>query len=1060
MSISSENWDNQILGKDFFKLVTENPAFLEILPCAAYLIKDDSDYTVLQGNSRFYTLLDCSEEHMQQLYSNSLAAFFTANSIEEFHTLAHQKKDTFIRLRQHMKRYGRDAWIDTQAIRLKLGDAWVFCCVSYDVTAQQQNLVFYREYKDVAELAAGQINFDVFQYDLNSQEAYIYKAHCFLPPELTAASRKKVSMKEKNFPERLVYKEYVHPEYEKVFRNAFDSLHQGETKVVCELRMKSVRKEKYAWARLSLAVNQKAKPPGQYAVGVLEDITQQKEMSLQYLNETQFYQAMLSEKAAFAQVDVTEDRCTRFGGMWNLYNEIIDTLTYSEIIYQFINKVVHPEDRQHYLDLMQRSNFIQSLDNGIDQLGCEFRRIVAQNKMMWMELKVHLFREPFTQHVLALVYLNNIDARKKQELALLHDSERDHLTNIYNKKMAESSISKYLTHMGRNEICAFMILDLDDFKLINDTYGHKVGDQVLVRLAEILGNVFHRNDIIGRFGGDEFIIFLKNISSKQEVQAQLEKLYEYLRNEKEPEIFCSIGLTLVFSTVSYGQAFHEADVALYAAKSEGKGRFVFFKKEELKEGLAPMVSRRSETSIESMILEHPAAEEVSFESFLAEQGEMAYLVDPETFGLICGNKAFYDRIGVTESECLGFKCYEAMQKRQSPCPFCSKANWSTDKFYLWKNLNVALEQEFLIKNKLVQWRGKEVMLAIAIDISNNKSIVDSIDNGAMESHSILSGVQNMAGAVTLAEAMSSALETIGYFFRADAVRFWEQEPLKGAYRCISSWSKSRKDGCSGKTEVNAWLRGQKWGQSLQIESPEAMLCHSYEMYQFMKDHNIVNQRWIQLRDGAHELGYISVDNISSNFQNVAFLESFGVFIAVEIKKRRLMEGILYSNEHDNLTDLLSRNSYEKYMQNYNCSQVRSIGAMMADFDNLTGINSAKGFLTGNHLLKLFADMLKAVFPDSPVFRLNGDEFLVITSDLKLLELEERIQRLRDKVRKQGEFTVSIGYSWDDEEKSLTPLIRQATHKMKAEKQSHYDTASKSGKSGRTMSRLHKQEESQ
>lgn len=233
-----------------------------------------------------------------------------------------------------------------------------------------------------------------------------------------------------------------------------------------------------------------------------------------------------------------------------------------------------------------------------------------------------------------------------------------------------------------------------------------------------------------------------------------------------------------------------------------------------------------------------------------------------------------------------------------------------------------------------------------------------------------------------------------------------------------------------------------------IESPEAMLCSSYDMYQYMKDNGIINQRWVQLKEGEQELGCIEVENISSNFQNVSFLESFTVFVAVEVEKRKLMESIVYSNQHDDMTDLLSRNSFEQYVEKYRPDHVTQMGVMVANFDNLKGINSNNGFVAGNYCLKQFADMMKAVFPCAAVFRLNGDEFLVIAANIDRMVLENNIQRLKALVEKNGSFTVSIGYSWDDVEKDLAVLIEQSTAAMKVDKKRHYDSNPDSVDTGR------------
>lgn len=1023
--------------------------FLEKIPCAAYIAQNDADLTLIAGNSYFYRLFGCTEEDMRCKYGNRIGALLDADSLkvldEVTKDLAPDGK-TAVDIRQRIKRNGADVWLRTKITKRETGGAAELFCTSFDVSGYETERKAFEEYEEAVRFVAWQANLDTFEYNIKTQAARIYHSHVVLP-DLSEKGRTDCP----DFVEKLIVNGLVCPGYEQAFRRAFRALLKDEGKTVCDLQMRS-RKGTVIWARLTLALKQPGQKTGYCVVGIFEDVTEQKEAVRRYLNETQFYQAMLSEKDAYAQLDVTEDRITRIGGMWNLYNEIIDKVTYSELIEQFVNKVVHPEDRKHYLETMQCSNYIQSLENGIDTLGCEFRRIVEQNKMMWMQFTVHLFRDPLTHHVLALLYIKNIDAKKKQEMLLLRDSTLDQLTNVFNRKVAENAIREYLKAAEPEELCAFIILDVDNFKFVNDSYGHKAGDQVLIHLTDILGNTFRKNDIIGRFGGDEFIIFLKNIQSSEWLNERLKSLYELIRIRQENDavqITCSAGVSQTRGNESYEQMFRRADAALYMAKNAGKNCFRFCDSNEdgeLVERARPTEpelprQRAHDLPVLEEIIEAEEDDSISFDSFISEQGDIAYLVDPDTFDLISGNKAFYDRIGMSEAQCAGMKCYEAMQKRDTPCPFCSKANWSTDKFYLWKNLNIALEQEFLIKNKLVQWRGQEVLLALAVDISNNKSIVDSLDNGVMESHSILSGVQRMAEEDTLAGAMNSALETIGYFFRADRVRLWQRKQPGEAFECAYLWSR---EGCGvapddGQPEINAWLDGKKLDQPVMLENPEAMLCYSYDMYTYMKSHHIRNQRWTQVKDCDTEMGCISIDNSSSNFQNVSFLESFSVFIANELKKRGLMEGIIYSDSHDDLTGLLSRRSYEEYVTVYNPDDVSCIGVMMANLNNLKGINSTCGFQTGNYYIKQFAGMLRSAFPDEQIYRLNGDEFLVIAADLPRALLEEKIGQAEASVHKNGSFTVSFGHSWDDIENDLGALIEQATQTMKLNKKRHYDS---------------------
>ena len=1023
------------------------------VPCALFALKDDEDFTIIFGNAAFYELLDCPLEKVRSNYGNRLTALADAASLKALSVWCRKAGAASpLRLEQKFRGPGgREIRLHTEVVRGCAAEGILYCA-AFDVSDGWRREQELTRRLATARLAVDQIGLEIFTYDVDARSARYELARDVLDrvgaPAADVLSVPPGSPACPDFPATLLASGVVAPDFADAVADVFRSLESGEPRAVCEWKTADVG-GRYAWMRLSLVAMQAEESSGRRAVGILEDISREKETLLNYLNETRFYQSMLSEKDAYAQLDVTEDRLIRVGGMWNLYNEIIHTVSYSSLFEEFVNKVVHPDDRKHYFELMQCRNFEQSWANGIDRLGCEFRRIVEQNKMMWMELKVHLFQEPMTRHLFALFYIKNIDAGKKQQIQLVYEAERDPLTGVFNRKAAETAIRDYLKRVQEDEVCAFIILDMDNFKEINDVYGHKAGDEVLVKLAGLVSRTFRRSDIIGRFGGDEFILFLKNIGSEARVRERLDVLYTVLGEQKEPELSCSLGVVLAQGGAFYEKLFRHADTALYDAKSGGKGSYVFYNGREGGPlgGLKTRRERGAGTAGKTRrpVEETPREEEDPFASFVGGEGDMAYLVDPDNFNLICGNKAFYERIGRSEAECIGMKCYEVMHKRDSPCPFCSKANWSADKFFLWKNLNSALEQEFLIKNKLVQWRGREALLALAIDISNDKSIVDSLENGATESHSIISGIQRMSEAHDLESAMRSGLETVGSFFRADAVRLWEcRDPAEG-YRCAHIWHKSQSGTGLFPSEedrriVSSWLRDREWGRPIMIEHREVMLCYSFDMYQSMKRNGIDNQRWLQLRDGETELGCLCIENISSNFQNMAFLESFSGFLVGEWKKRRLMESILYAGSHDAWTGLYSRSSYEKYLRDYDANAVSSLGVMTANLNNLKGINSTRGFQTGDHYIKKFASILRDVFlGQGLLFRINGDEFVALAEDMPLEDWDGKVAEVGSRVEEFGHFSAAVGAAWDNAEKDVDRLLELAGQFMKVEKRRYYDS---------------------
>ena len=123
---------------------------------------------------------------------------------------------------------------------------------------------------------------------------------------------------------------------------------------------------------------------------------------------------------------------------------------------------------------------------------------------------------------------------------------------------------------------AMFVMDLDDFKGVNDTLGHMAGDQMLTAFARILRQTFRAEDVIYRLGGDEFVVFVEKLhDAEQSVQAILHRLIGHVEEARgeHPLLACSVGVLLTNQKRSFEACYQMADQALYKAKRSGKGRF-------------------------------------------------------------------------------------------------------------------------------------------------------------------------------------------------------------------------------------------------------------------------------------------------------------------------------------------------------------------------------------------------------------------------------------------------------------------------------------------------------
>ena len=170
-----------------------------------------------------------------------------------------------------------------------------------------------------------------------------------------------------------------------------------------------------------------------------------------------------------------------------------------------------------------------------------------------------------------------LEEAHRLEKELTHKMEIDKLTGLFDKITAENSCRKYLVEGGTGVL---LIFDIDNFKKVNDCCGHSKGDDILRNVGKILRLFCRSDDIAGRVGGDEFLVFLKEMKDRETVRQRLEVLKGQIRElgkSREVDISCSIGVAFAPEDGGdFDSLFNSADQAMYKAKGQGKDCYKFY----------------------------------------------------------------------------------------------------------------------------------------------------------------------------------------------------------------------------------------------------------------------------------------------------------------------------------------------------------------------------------------------------------------------------------------------------------------------------------------------------
>lgn len=206
----------------------------------------------------------------------------------------------------------------------------------------------------------------------------------------------------------------------------------------------------------------------------------------------------------------------------------------------------------------------------------EMRMPNAEGEEHWLRVTVDPVNDASGRVAYSVGKIEVIDEERREKDQLVARAERDSLTGLLNSETTRSRVSRQVAALGADERGALLVVDIDRFKDVNDTFGHLVGDRVLIGIAGILRESFRKSDVVGRLGGDEFMVFLDRVADPDAVVEKCENLRRAVERHAFPGSECratvSVGMVLAKAGDSFDTLYRRADEALYAAKRDGRNR--------------------------------------------------------------------------------------------------------------------------------------------------------------------------------------------------------------------------------------------------------------------------------------------------------------------------------------------------------------------------------------------------------------------------------------------------------------------------------------------------------
>lgn len=430
-------------------------------------------------------------------------------------------------------------------------------------------------------------------------------------------------------------------------------------------------------------------------------------------------------------------------------------------------------------------------------------------------------------------------------------------------------------------------------------------------------------------------------------------------------------------------------------------------------------------------------------SLLNEISELVYVSDPETYELLFVNQTGCQTLHLENYKHK--KCYEVLQGKTSPCEFCTNDRLCDDNFYTWEFTNPSIGRHFLLKDKIIQWRGKTARMEIAFDITELELQKQELKN-MLDVQTLITNCVRMLYAVdNLDQTINAVLTQIGEFLVSDRAYVFEikDELMNNTHE----WTAP---GISPQLEklqqldlslISDWLPFFEKNDCIIIDDVEQLQKINPAAYATLHAQEITSLIAAPIFLDNKLAGYIGIDNYDSEkIKNSSYLLlSMSIFLSYAIRHRNHVDMLHRLSYHDLLTNALNRNAFMDVLSQFRPGQYASAGIIYIDINGMKEINDFYGHHQGDKILITTVAKVFNLFKPDELFRIGGDEFVIITYDLTETDFYEKFNLLRNIFCKKTNlpFSIATGSCWVKSPSDLNSLLQQADSAMYTDKKKFY-----------------------
>lgn len=589
----------------------------------------------------------------------------------------------------------------------------------------------------------------------------------------------------------------------------------------------------------------------------------------------------------------------------------------------------------------------------------------------------------------------------------------DSLTGTYNHLAFENKCTSLIRQKGTKLL--FVMLDVDDFKIVNDTLGHNVGDRVLSQTGQVLKEAVGANGIVGRLGGDEFAAIVFGLEDSDAVDEFCVKLSGKLKNIIfDMEYSASIGMTTGDDReLTFKDLYYEADQAMYYSKRQGKNRISFFDSIRKNDISTPHNScTLSNTGVSCKLSD---MEIFSYD----EKPDYILAVDEESRRLVFVNKAIRNSSIMTATQIDefiskpfddGFIDLFLRKKEQGNRVSVFSGKDHPD------NIVAKLlgEKKLIVKLTHKDYNGYRLLKMI--DLSN-ESKLNAVMRQISSYRSFMKNFIDAINDTTEGLGYKNYLRLLREFYNADCVAViyngeseWdtiEEIHIPSAQIMAKVVNESVSSGA-----IADFLALFNDAGRVFISDIQSIEGEYRDLFKRMADVRIWSTSAVLLNKREQCFGAIVVMNPRANSGSLDLIDMVGISISNSLFYEKARAEYEYRLNFDQITGLRKRETFnnlgESYVE-YDCS---SMGIFASDIIRLSDINDKFGYAAGNARLKMVADVIRGVFTGYDIYRYEQDEIVVFCKDIDKKSFMGLVRIVRESLD-DLDVSVSTGFSWTD-----------------------------------------------